>query len=73
MQVMARDTTLLLTLFQSKVCTQSYEPPKLQESQLWEFQDSHLGVPRQKCHLGVGPMAKHKVCYKGKGGGFPQV
>jgi hypothetical protein len=23
--------------------------------------------------LGVGPMAKHKVYYKGEGGGFPQV
>jgi len=26
---------------------QSYGPPKLRESQLWEFQDSHLGVPGQ--------------------------
>ncbi len=26
-----------------------------------------------KCHLGVGPMARHKVYYKGEGGGFPQV
>jgi len=23
--------------------------------------------------LGVGPVAKHKVYYKGEGGGFPQV
>jgi hypothetical protein len=23
--------------------------------------------------LGVGPMAKHKIYYKGEGGGFPQV
>ncbi len=23
--------------------------------------------------MGVGPMAKHRVCYKGEGGGFPQV
>jgi hypothetical protein len=29
--------------------------------------------PETKCHLGVGPMAKHKVYYKGEGGGFPQV
>ncbi len=32
-----------------------------------------LGSPRKKCHLGVGPMARHKVYYKGEGGGFPQV
>jgi hypothetical protein len=32
-----------------------------------------FGSPRTKCHLGVGPMAKHKVYYKGEGGGFPQV
>jgi hypothetical protein len=23
------------------------------------------------CHLGVGPVARHKVYYKGEGGGFP--
>jgi hypothetical protein len=27
----------------------------------------------QKCHLDVGPVAKHKVYYKGEGDGFPQV
>jgi len=26
-----------------------------------------------KWYLGVGPMAKHIVYYKGEGGGFPQV
>jgi hypothetical protein len=26
-----------------------------------------------KWHLGAGPMARHKVYYKGEGGGFPQV
>jgi hypothetical protein len=30
-----------------------------------------LGSPGTKCHLNVGPMAKHKVYYKGEGGGFP--
>ncbi len=29
--------------------------------------------PKTKCHLGVGLMARHKVYYKGEGGGFPQV
>ncbi len=32
-----------------------------------------LGSPGTKCHLGVGPMAMHKVYYKGEGGGFSQV
>jgi hypothetical protein len=32
-----------------------------------------LGTPRTKLHLGASPMAKHKVYYKGEGGGFPQV
>jgi hypothetical protein len=26
-----------------------------------------------KLHLGVGPMVRHRVYYKGEGGGFPQV
>jgi hypothetical protein len=51
---------------------QSYEAPKLQESQLWQFQDSHLGVLRQNA-LDVGLVERHKVYYKGEGGGFPQV
>jgi hypothetical protein len=42
-----RATTLLDTSSQSEVFTQSYGPPKLWESQLWEFRDSHLGVPGQ--------------------------
>jgi hypothetical protein len=32
-----------------------------------------LGSPRTKSHLDVGPMERHKVYYKGEGGGFPQV
>jgi hypothetical protein len=32
-----------------------------------------LGSPGTKWHLGIGPMAKHRVYYKGEGGGFPQV
>jgi hypothetical protein len=31
------------------------------------------GNPGTKWHLGDGLMAKHKVYYKGEGGGFPQV
>jgi hypothetical protein len=36
--------TLLQTSFQSKAYTQSYGAPKLWESQLWEFRNSHLWV-----------------------------
>jgi hypothetical protein len=32
-----------------------------------------LGNPGTKCHLDDGPMANHKVYYKGEGGAFPQV
>ncbi len=32
-----------------------------------------FGSPGTKCHLGVGPVAKHRVYYKGEGDGFPQV
>jgi hypothetical protein len=33
----------------------------------------NVGSPGTKWHLGVGPMARHKVYYKGEGGNFPQV
>jgi hypothetical protein len=29
--------------------------------------------PGTKCHLDAGFMTKHRVYYKGEGGGFPQV
>jgi hypothetical protein len=32
-----------------------------------------LGSPETKCHLGAGPMVRHKIYYKGEGGDFPQV
>jgi len=32
-----------------------------------------LGSPRIKCHLDVGLVERHRVYYKGEGGGFPQV
>jgi hypothetical protein len=68
-----RVTTLLQTASRSKVCSQSYGAPKLRESHLARFRDSHSGVPREKSHLNVGSMASHRVYYKGEGGGFPQV
>jgi hypothetical protein len=32
-----------------------------------------LGNLKTKWHLGAGPVAMHRVYYKGEGGGFPQV
>jgi hypothetical protein len=32
-----------------------------------------FGSTRTKCHLDVGLVKRHKVYYKGEGGGFPQV
>ncbi len=32
-----------------------------------------LGGPETKSHLDVAPVARHRVYYKGEGGGFPQV
>jgi hypothetical protein len=32
-----------------------------------------FGTPGTKCHLDVGLMERHRVYYKGEGGGFPQV
>jgi len=31
-----------------------------------------FGSPKTKCHLDVGLMERHKVYYKGGGGGFPK-
>jgi len=32
-----------------------------------------LGSPGTKSHLDVGLVERHKIYYKGEGGGFPQV
>jgi hypothetical protein len=40
------------------------------------FRDSRAGVPRvpgEKSRLDAGPVERHRVYYKGEGGGFPQV
>jgi len=68
-----RATTLLEIALRSKVCSQSYGAPKLRESRLAGFRDSHLGVPEEKNHLDVGPVERSRIYYKGEGGGFPQV
>ncbi len=59
-------TTLIKTSSQSKVCRQSYGPPKLQESQLWEFQDSHLGDPGQNAIWVLVPWPSIKYTIRGK-------
>jgi hypothetical protein len=56
-----RATTLLQTSSKLEVCTQNYGPSKLQETQLWEF-----GSSGTKCHLGAGPVAKHKYTIRGE-------
>jgi hypothetical protein len=33
----------------------------------------NFGTPKAKSHLGVNPMARRRVYYKGEGDGFPQV
>jgi hypothetical protein len=38
-----------------------------------EISGLSLGSPKTKCHLDVGLMERHKVYYKGEGGGFPQI
>jgi len=32
-----------------------------------------FGSPGTKCHLDMGLVERHKIYYKGEGGGFPQV
>jgi hypothetical protein len=47
--------------------------PKIEEVPCLGISGLALGNPGTKCHLDVGLMEKHKVYYKGEGGGFPQV
>jgi hypothetical protein len=65
-KVSTRATVMLRTSLQSEVCTQSYGAQMSQESHFGNF-----GTPI--CHLDVGLLEKHKLYYKGEGGGFPQL
>jgi hypothetical protein len=47
--------------------------PKVAEVLTLGISGLPLRGPETKCHLGAGPMARHKVYYKGEGYGFPQV
>ncbi len=64
--LLTRATTLLQTSSQSKVFTQSYGPPKSRESQLWKFQDSHLGVSGQNDIWVLLPWPGPKYTIRGK-------
>jgi hypothetical protein len=70
-KILMRAIALLLTSSQLEIFRENYEPPKSQESQVWEFRDSHFGVPGRKGHLDVALVKRHRVYYKGEGGGFP--
>jgi hypothetical protein len=59
-------TTFIQTSPQSGVCTQSYGPPKLEESQFWEFRDSHLRVPKQNDIWVLVPWPNTKYTIRGK-------
>jgi hypothetical protein len=72
-KVLDEDYNFALHIISIKGLQQSYGSPKSWESQFWECRDSNLGVPGQKWHSDVGLVARHKVYYKGEGGGFPQI
>ncbi len=71
--LLTKATTLLQTSFQLKVCMQSYETPKLQESQLWQFWDSWMGVLKQNVIWMCASWQGTKYTIRGEGVGFPQV
>jgi len=47
--------------------------PKVMRVLILTISKLPLWSPGTKCHLDVGLVEKHKVYYKGEGGGFPQV
>jgi hypothetical protein len=52
---------------------QSWDSPKVVGVPILGILGLPLGIPGTKWHLGAGPVARHRVYYKGEGGGFPQV
>jgi hypothetical protein len=69
-KLLTRATTLLYLIsiggLHTKLCA-----PKVAEVLTLGISGLPFGSPKTKCHLGVGPMAKHRIYYKGEGGGFP--
>jgi len=47
--------------------------PKVAKVPTLEISGLPLGSFKTKWHLVVGPLARHRVYYKGEGGGFPQI
>jgi hypothetical protein len=47
--------------------------PKVAKIPIVRISGFPLRSPMTKCHLDVGLVKRHKVYYKGEGGGFPQV
>jgi len=47
--------------------------PKVEGAPTLKISGFPFGSLGTKCHLDVGLMERHKVYYKGEGGGFPQV
>jgi hypothetical protein len=47
--------------------------PKIVEVPVVGISRFPFGSLRTKNHLDVAPVERRKVCYKGEGGGFPQV
>jgi hypothetical protein len=75
-KVSTRAIILLKTSSQLEVCTRSYEPAKLWESQRWQFRDP-IWESRDKMPFGCNshrePIGRCRVYYMGEGGGFPRV
>jgi hypothetical protein len=65
-KLLTRVTTLLWTSSQLEVCRKNYGPPKLRESQVWEFRASHLGVLGKIAIWMMVPWLVTKYTIKGK-------
>jgi hypothetical protein len=46
--------------------------PRVVEVPILGISKLSFGNPRTKCHLDVGLVERHRVYYKGEGGGFPK-
>jgi hypothetical protein len=46
--------------------------PRVVEVPILGISELSFGNPRTKCHLDVGLVERHRVYYKGEGGGFPK-
>ncbi len=72
-KILTRATTRLQTSSQLKVFMKNYGPQKLWESQLWEFRNSHLGVPGQNDIWVLVSWPGTKYTIRGKIVAFRQV